>query len=250
MQHPFVRAGIVAATLAALAGTSAPAGARSSGARSPVAAAASLRLSSPRAAAASSPSAAARGLLVTRAQLGHGWTVSSPAPRRVPPIACGRLHLRLKGAAARPQAAATPTFAGGAGGPFVAQDAYVYAAAAPAATAWRAVARRALMACLARSLVRGGGHRVSFRVTRRRLTRPRGLGAAAALLSLQATASGAGQTDQAFLDVLLLQRGAGIDELSFTSLLQPPPRALERRLGRAAARRLAALASDRAGSAR
>ncbi|MGH2888884.1 MAG: hypothetical protein ACRDNJ_04565 [Solirubrobacteraceae bacterium] len=243
MQRPLVRAAVVAATVAALAGTSVPGVARSLRVSSPLGAAASSRMSSPQAAATSSPSAAARALLVTRAQLGHGWTVSSPAPRRVPPIACGRLHVRLTGAATRPKADATPTFARGAGGPFFSQAAYLYAAAAPAATAWRAVARRALMACLAQSLARGGGRGVTFRVTRRRFTRPRGLGAAAVLFSLQANASGAGQTDQAFLDVLLLHRGAGIDELSFTSLLQASPRALERRFGRAAARRLAALPS-------
>ncbi|MGH2859611.1 MAG: hypothetical protein ACRDMJ_19225, partial [Solirubrobacteraceae bacterium] len=172
-----------------------------------------------------------------RAQLGRGWTVSSPAPHAVPPIACARVHTGHTGAA-RPLVAASPVFAAGSSGPFLSQTGYVYPTPTQAAAVWRAVAGRPLLACLARSFARGGRHGVTFRVTARRLARAPRVGAAAVLLSLQATASGAGQSDQAFLDVLLVHSGPAIDELSFTSLLVGPPRSLESRIGRVAARRL------------
>ena len=180
-----------------------------------------------------------RGLLVTRATLGSGWTVSSPAPRHVPPVACGAQHLRLRGEAAQPAAAATPTWGDGSGGPFVAQTAYLYRGAADALAAWRAEARASLLTCLAQSFTRAAGRTVQFSVTSRRVTSAPHLTTTARAYALQATASGHGQSAPVYLDVLLLFHGTAITELSFSSLITPPPAGLELRVARRAAGLLA-----------
>lgn len=187
-----------------------------------------------------SPPPSARALLITRSDLGSGWTVSAPAPRTVPALACGRLHLRLRGAQARPVQAASPTFAAASDGPFVGQTAYVYANAAAERHVWHGVARPALLTCLAESFVRGGGHGVRFSVVSQRKRPAPRLAVKAASYALQATGTSGTQSTSVYLDVLLLGGGTGLTELSFSSVSGPPPAALELRLARIVAGRLAA----------
>jgi hypothetical protein len=165
--------------------------------------------------------------------------VSAPAPRTVPAAACARLHLALRGAAARPLTAASPTFAAASDGPFVGQTAYRYAAVADERQVWRSVARPQLLTCLARSLVQGAGHGVRFTVVSQRERPAPRLSARAASYALRATATRGTQSADVYLDVLLLGQGTGLSELSFSSVSGPPPAGLELRLARIVAGRLA-----------
>lgn len=194
-----------------------------------------------------SPPPSARALLITRSDLGSGWTVTAPAPRTVPAVACARLHLGLRGAEARPIAAASPTFAAASDGPFVGQTAYRYATAADERRVWRGVARPALLTCLAESFVQGSGHGVRFSVVSQRKRPAPRLAVKAASYVLQATATRGTQSANVYLDVLLLGGGTGVTELSFSSVSGPPPAALELRLARIVARRLVAHAGGGTG---
>jgi len=189
------------------------------------------------------PPSSARALLITRGDLGPGWTVSAPAPRPVPAVACARLHLELSRSAARPLRAASPTFAAASDGPFVGQTAYLYATGADERQVWRGVARPALLECLAQSFVHGGGAGVRFSVVSERKRAAPRLAVKAASYALRATAMRGTQSASVYLDVLLLGEGAGLTELSFSSASEPPPAALELRLARIVAGRLAARAN-------
>ena len=185
------------------------------------------------------PPPSARALLIARGDLGSGWTVSAPAPRTVPALACGQLHLKLRGAAARPLQAASPTFKRTADGPFVGQTAYVYANATDERQVWRGVARSALLTCLVQSFVHGGGQGVRFTVAAKRMRAAPRLAVKAASYALEATATSGTQSTNVYLGVFLLGGGTGITELSFSSVDSPPPTALELRLARIVAGRLA-----------
>lgn len=177
-------------------------------------------------------------LLLARHDLGAGWRVTAAAPRSVPPIACGRLHLRLRGAAAHPVAAASPTYTEGSSGPFVAQTAYVYANGAAARQVWRGVARAALLACLADSFVHGAAHGVTFTVTGQHVLPAPKLAVKAARFQVDATATSGTESVDAYLEVLLFGHGNGVTELSFSSLVAPPAPGVELRVARAVAARL------------
>lgn len=178
--------------------------------------------------------AGARAELVTRGELGSGWRVQAPPPRRIPPLTCPAFSPRLSGVT-EVGTAASPTFAESAAGPFLAQIAYVYASGEQRQTIWRQVVRPRLLTCVAAALRQGSAHGVQFTVTgRRRLRLPRLTGQRAGYRA-QGTATGAGQSVPVYLDMLVLGRGASISELSITSFDSPVTAGLEARLARRAA---------------
>jgi hypothetical protein len=186
------------------------------------------------------PVGSAQPLLITRAELGSGWTLSDPAPARVPAISCHALPAGLQ--AERRKAVSSVTFAQGSAGPFVQQTAYRWATAATATAIWRQVARPGLLACLAQSLTKGGSSGVSFAVTgRRQMTAPSpGVGVRA--YRVTATATIGGQEFPAYLDELVLNTGGAVSEVSIASYEQAPPAATEARIARLVAARGSAVA--------
>jgi hypothetical protein len=188
---------------------------------------------------AATPPAGVTGLLLGRSDLGPGWSVSAPAPARIPAIACGKLHLQLRGGAAHPAAAASPTFQQNGTGVFLGQTAYRYATAAEAQQVWGGVARRALLGCLAQSVAAGSTRSVRFTVSSERMVpAPRVEGASVVAFRVLATAhESGGVTADAYFDELLLRARTVLSALSFSSLAAPPSVSLERRIaGRAAGR--------------
>lgn len=197
------------------------------------------------------PSAASRGetpagselagaALVHASDLGSGWSTSAAAPRRVPPLTCSRFDPAIPKEVTETGAAGSSTYEQSSGGPFVQQDAHAYASARQEQVVWGKVVRPALLRCVEQALRTGSGSGVSFTVSRGQpLALPK-LAASAAAYRVHGTASGAGQTVDVYLDVLLLGRGNAISSLSISSFDSPPARRLELRLARAAARRLPA----------
>lgn len=172
-----------------------------------------------------------KALLVTRPDLGTGWSIQSPAPRKVPSVGCGAQHLRLRAGAAHPRAAASPTFREGTSGPFVAQTAYEYAKVSQQRQVFAAVARHALLKCLAQTFTDSSRGGVKFTViSERGLGAPR-VRARTAAYRVTATATlDSDQSVNAYLDTILVADGKGLSQLSVSSLTTPPPPALERRL--------------------
>jgi hypothetical protein len=186
------------------------------------------------------PVKSAQPLLITRADLGPGWTLSDSAPTRVPAISCHGLPARLQ--AERRQAVSSVTFAQGSAGPFVQQTAYRWATTATATAIWRQVARPGLLNCLAQSLTKGGSSGVSFAVTGRRQIAAPSLRVGVRAYRVTATASVGGQQFPAFLDELVLNTGGAVSEVSIASYEQAPPAATEARVARLVAARGVAIA--------
>jgi hypothetical protein len=189
--------------------------------------------------AATSP-ASVTGLLLDRSALGSGWSVSAPAPSRLPAIACGKLHLSLRGGAAHPAAAASPTFQQNGTGLFFGQSAYRYTAAAEAGRVWRGVDRRALLGCLAQSVAAGSTKSVQFTVRSEQVVpAPRLKGASSVAFRVLATAQeSGGVTVDAYFDELVLHARTVLSALSFSSVAAPPAAALERHIAARAGARL------------
>jgi hypothetical protein len=184
--------------------------------------------------------ALARAALVHRSDLGPGWRIGGAAPRRVPPLTCSRFHPAIPKNIVETGAAASPSYRRSSSGPFVQGDAYAYGSAREEQELWAAVARPGLVRCVEQALRNGSGKGVRFAVAAGGpLALPK-LGARAAGYRVRGTVSGSGQTVDVDLDMILLARGAALSSLSISSFESPPPRRLELRLARAAARRLPA----------
>jgi hypothetical protein len=180
--------------------------------------------------------ALARATLLSRADVGRGWS-SAPPPRHTPPLTCPQFS-PIVGGVRQIGAATSPTFRASARGPFVAQDAYAYATASQQTVVWRAVVRPALGRCAANSLASGGGQGVTLAVTATQPLRLPALPVRAAGYRVTATASTNGQSLTVFLDMIVLGAGRAITTIGLSSLEQPTGKRLELRLVRTVALRL------------
>jgi hypothetical protein len=194
-----------------------------------------LAMQAPTAATASSTGA--RAALLSRSDLGAGWSVAAAPARPVPQLTCPRFHPRTTGMT-ETSSAASPSFERGASGPFVSQTAYAYASAGAGQEAWRVLARAKLIDCIAASLTGASSDGVSFAVTSMGpLTLPR-LRTRAIGYNVTASATSSEVPTAVYLDDVLLGRGATISELSVTSFSRQESAALAARLARLIADRL------------
>ncbi len=182
----------------------------------------------------------AASLLITRAELGAGWSTGA-APKSVPPITCSAFNPTVRGAV-QIGAAISPRYQGSSTGPFVSQTAYVYATPAQGRAVARAQMNAKLGRCLASGLVDGSGAGVTFAAKAGVPLRLPGLGSGVAAVGYRVpgTASKPYQLVDVYLDAIVLARGSAITEVSFATFFEPPARSLELRLARQLARLLAA----------
>jgi hypothetical protein len=181
----------------------------------------------------------ARQALLRRADLGSGWTVQAPAPKKPPKLTCGSFNPSLP-AITQQGAGATATFQHSSNGPFVGQNAYAYASPSQRQELWHGVVRPQLVRCVAESLVRGAGQGVSFTVTGKQPLPLPQLRVPARGYRVSGTANAPDQSVDVYLDMVVLGRGRLVTELSFSSFYQPAPRELELRLARRIVGRLSA----------
>jgi hypothetical protein len=186
-------------------------------------------------AGAIAPVPSAHPLLITRAGLGSGWSVTDPAPAHVPAISCHTLPAALR--SQHRQAAITPTFGQANAGPFVQQTAFRWARLATATAIWRQIAQSSMLGCVAQSVTRGGSSSVKFTVTgRHRLSVPR-LPVPIRGYRVTANARSGGQDFPAYVDELVINTPGALSEISFSSFEQAPPATLEARIARLVQRR-------------
>lgn len=180
--------------------------------------------------------ALAHRLLVVRADLGPGWKAGT-TPKKAGTLAC-RAPTSIKGVL-ETGVAVSPLYSAADSGPFASSSVFVYDSAAGAAKYFQQIAKPSALPCLALSVANGTSTAgVTFTVTRRQtLTAPR-VGAVSAAYRVVGRASVSAQKVTVYADVVLLQRGSAIVELSFASFSAPVPFATETRIARAAAARL------------
>jgi hypothetical protein len=181
--------------------------------------------------------AAQHGLL-RHADLGKAW-VAGATPKTTGSLACG--GARTAKGVTETGAAVSPTYRGGASGPFVSQSTFVYDTVSGAARTYDTVARRNALRCLAASLTTGGDQKlgVAFVLVKRQvLPAPRVPGAVVAAYRVEGRAVSQAQRVKVYVDVLLVRRGAAITQISLSTFSKPMTSSEERRVARAAAARL------------
>jgi hypothetical protein len=182
--------------------------------------------------------AAATRMLLTKRDLGTGWT-ATPAGKTPPALTCAGFAPSTD-RVVETGVAASPAFRGGDAGPFVGESVYVYATPAQARRFWLRVVGAGVRSCLTQSVVQGSTTDVKFAVKRIHDLALPALGARRAGYRLTATATAPGQTVDAYVDLLLIGDGEAIAAISLSSFSQPVSERVELALARAAARRLAA----------
>jgi len=179
--------------------------------------------------------AAARRALVRVSDLGSGWSKGA-TPKKIGKLTCGSAPPTVAGVV-EIGSAITPTYRQSSAGPFLSQATYIYGGPAQASLFWQHVAGRSALACLAKGVAGGSTKDVSFRVTHEELL-PKPAGTLSAAYRVVGQAKTTLQKVRVYVDVVLIQRGAAISELSWSSFSTPVAASLERRVARAADTRL------------
>ena len=180
--------------------------------------------------------AAAKHALVQRADLGAGWSVGV-TPKKTGSLAC-KAPTSLKGIV-ETGAAISPTYRAGATGPFISASAFAYNSAASAAQYFVRVAKPQALPCLVRTLeAEQPSTGVTFTIVKRQTLRPPSVPANAAAYRVVGRESVSAQKVTVYTDIVLLQRGSAIVELTIASFSSPLPATTENRTVRAAAARL------------
>jgi len=175
---------------------------------------------------------AARASVLAAADLGKGWTGEATAQRGVA-LSCP--GYRPSGAGVvETGAAASPALRYGRTGPFVSQQASVYASARQADAYWRRAVRPGLLACVVQNVeaLRARGVKVTV-LSKRRLPLAAAVGHAAAY-RVKARANAL----VLYFDVLVLGSGRTITTVSVSSFQQAPPAAFEQAVARILVRKL------------
>jgi hypothetical protein len=180
--------------------------------------------------------ATAHRALLRHADLGAAW-VAGTTPKKVAPLAC-KTVTQPRGVV-EVGSAVSPTYRESASGPFVSQSTYVYDSAAGAVRYYQQVARPGALDCLVRSVASGGAAQgVAFTISKQQSLPAPNVGVTAAAYRVVGRATVQAQKVTVYVDVVLLQHGATISEVSFASFLAPFAPSDELRVARAAARRL------------
>lgn len=180
--------------------------------------------------------AAAHRVLLHRADLGAGWTAGA-TPKSAGSLAC-QSPTFVKGVV-ETGSAVSPTYRASSSGPFVSASAYVYSSAAGAAKFFTTIAKPQALTCLAASLTGGkatGG--VIFSVAKRQVLAAPRVSASAAAFRVIGRANVQAQRVTVYVDIVLLQRGNAITEVTFATFSAPFASSDESRIARAAAARL------------
>jgi hypothetical protein len=180
--------------------------------------------------------AVAKKTLLRRADLGAGW-VAGATPKKVGTLAC-RAPTQLSHVV-ETGAAVSPTYRAGSSGPFVSGSTFAYDSPGGAARYFDEIAKRSALACLAQSLTSGSSNGgVVFTVRKREVLPAPQLRVSAAAYRVVGTAKVSAQKVTVYADVVLLQHGTTIAQVSLASFAAPVGKATEARIARAAAARL------------
>lgn len=180
--------------------------------------------------------AAAHRALVHRADLGAGW-VAGATPKKAGTLTCGTTAAP-KGVV-ETGAAVSPTYQLSAAGPFLSESVYVYSSAAGAGKLFARVGGQTALTCLAQSFLGADPNKqVAFTAGKEQTLRAPKVNGHAVAYRVRGQALVTSQKVTVYVDLVLIQRGSAISELSFASFSTPPAASVEARVARAAANRL------------
>jgi hypothetical protein len=181
----------------------------------------------------------AQRALLTRADLGSGWTERPAVAAKPTSFACTSFRPDQSDLV-ETGAATSNSFVNGAEQRFLQQVSYVFKTEQQAATLWKRAIGTGLLRCLGESVRNGSTQTVTFTVRRTsRLTLP-DVADRTAGFRVIATASSPGQKLGTYYDMIVLARGKVVTAISFAAFAESVPRSVELALARLVARRLPA----------
>jgi hypothetical protein len=179
---------------------------------------------------------AAHRALLQRGDLGAGWSAGA-TPKAPGSLACATPS-SVKGVV-ETGAAVSPTYRAASSGPFVSSSAFVYDSSAGAAKYFTQIAKPQALKCLAQTMASGKTTAgVTITVVKRQVLPAPSLSTTAAAYRVVGRAAVPAQKVDVYADVVLLQRGNAISEVTLAGFSAPLDPATERRIVRVAAARL------------
>jgi hypothetical protein len=176
---------------------------------------------------------AARASLLKAADLGRGWTSAAATTQRGVSLSC-RGHAPGAAGIVEAGAASSPAFSASQAGPFVQQNASVYATSSQATGWWRRAVTPSLVTCVAQTFdaLAAKGVKVSI-VSKGKLPFATALPHTAAY-RVVASANG----NKLYFDVIVLGNGRTITDVTISSFLKPVAAKDEQALAAVIARKL------------
>lgn len=165
---------------------------------------------------------AASASLLTLKDLGKGWTLQKATSTMGVRLSCNGFQTSARGIV-EVGSAESPTFSGGSTGPFVVQETSVYASEQQANTWWQRGVKPGLIACVAQSLDPIAAKGIKVTVTSQGPLKMASAGDRLAAYRVVATLSTKAGKRKTYFDVVLVQSGRAISEVSYSSLLTPVP---------------------------
>jgi hypothetical protein len=184
----------------------------------------------------SAGTAAAKGSLLTLKDLGKGWTAIGSGPPSLQ-LACNGYQPSVRGLV-EIGSASSPNFSGGNGGPFVSQVTSVLAGARQASNLWSHAVKPGLISCVAQSLESITSRGIKVKILAQGALKIPNVADRTAAYRVSATLSSSKQTIKTYFDIVLVESGQTITEVTFSSLVNPVPANFEHGVAVIIARRL------------
>jgi hypothetical protein len=176
---------------------------------------------------------AARATLLTRTDVGKGWTAAAPTSQQGVALTCPGHSPRGTGVV-EVGAASSPAFSPAPTGPFVQQNTSVYASAAQAGAWWRRAVTPSLARCASETFAALGARGVKVGGVRSGKLEVSTVLPHTATYRINATANG----KKLYFDLIVLGSGNTITAVTITSFVQPVSAKYESALAALIVRRL------------
>ena len=179
---------------------------------------------------------AAKSSLLTLKDLGKGWTATKAGSTGLQ-LSCTGYQPSGKGIV-EIGSASSPNFTGGSTGPFLVQLASVFANTREAGTLWTRAVRPGLITCVAQTLKTITTRGIRVAITSQGALPISNVADRTAGYRVAATLSSKKQKLKTYFDVVLVESGSTIYEITFSSLVSPVPANFERGVALIIAKRL------------
>jgi hypothetical protein len=174
--------------------------------------------------------------LLTLKDLGRGWTAQKATSSTGIRLSCNGFPVSGAGVV-EIGSAESPSFKGGTTGPFVLQQTSVYETTKDANTWWNRGVKPGLITCVAQSLAPLAAQGIKVTITSQGKLPMASVGDRLAAYRVVATLSTTNGKRKTYFDVVLVQSGRTITEVSYSSLVKPVPANFEHAVALIFARR-------------
>ncbi len=187
-------------------------------------------------------SAAAKASLITKTDLGSGWTSSATKGAGIEVSCTG--HVPSGKGIVETGAAASPSFAGGQAGPFVVQETSVYKTSAQASAYWKRAVDAGVVNCTRQALETITAKGIKIKIDSQGPIKVQQVGKLTAGYRVVATLSSAKQKSlKTYMDWIFVGKGNALTQIEISAFSQAVPAKYEYALATIAYSRMGATAS-------